>query len=67
MKKTRFTDEQIAFVFKQAELGVPVEEVCRKIGIAERTFYCWKSKYRGMLPSDVKRLRQLEEESKKLK
>ena len=67
MKKTRFTDEQIAFVLKQAELGVPVAEVFRKIGIAEQTFYRWKSKYGGMLPSDVKRLRQLEEENRKLK
>jgi putative transposase len=67
MKKTKFTDEQIAFVLKQAELGTPIEEVCRKIGIAEQTFYRWKNKFGGMLPSEVKRLRQLEEENRKLK
>lgn len=67
MKKTKYTEEQIAFVLKQAELGTPVDEVCRKIGISEQTFYRWKDKYGGMLPSDVKRLKQLEEESRKLK
>ena len=67
MKKSRYTEEQIAFVLKQAELGIPVEEVCRKIGITEQTFYRWKTKYGGMLPSDIKRLKQLEEENTKLK
>lgn len=67
MKKTKYTEEQIAFVLKQAELGTPVDEVCRKIGISEQTFYRWKNKYGGMLPSDVKRLKQLEEENRKLK
>lgn len=67
MKRSRFTAEQIAFVLKQAEVGTPAAEVCRKIGISEQTFYRWKSKYGGMLPSDVKRLKQLEEENRKLK
>ena len=67
MKRSKYTAEQIAFALKQAEVGTPVEEVCRKLGIAEATFYRWKSKYGGMLPSDVKRLKQLEEENKKLK
>lgn len=67
MKKTKFTEEQIAFVLKQAELGIPIDEVCRKVGISEQTFYRWKSKYGGMLPSDVKKLKQLEEENRKLK
>lgn len=67
MKKTKFTEEQIAFVLKQAELGIPIDEVCRKVGISGQTFYRWKSKYGGMLPSDVKRLKQLEEENRKLK
>lgn len=67
MRKSRYTDEQIAFVLKQAELGISVEEICRKIGITEQTFYRWKTKYGGMLPSDVKRLRQLEEENAKIK
>lgn len=67
MKKTKFTDEQITFVLKQVELGTPIGEVCRKVGISEQTFYRWKNKFGSMLPSDVKRLRQLEEENRKLK
>ena len=51
MKKSKYTEEQIAFALKQAELGAPVSEVCRKLGIAEQTFYRWKSKYGGMMPS----------------
>ena len=67
MRKSNYTEEQIAFALKQAELGTPVGEVCRKLGVTEQTFYRWKSKYGGMLPSDMKRLRQLEEENAKLK
>ena len=67
MKKQRFTEDQIAFVLKQVELGAPVTEVCRKVGITEQTFYRWKSKYSGMLPSDMKKIKQLEEENRKLK
>ncbi len=67
MKKSRYTEAQIAFALKQAELGTPISEVCRKLGIAEQTFYRWKNKYGGMLPSDMKRLKQLEEENAKLK
>ena len=67
MKKSNYTEEQVAFALKQAELGTPVSEVCRKLEIAEQTFYRWKSKYGGMLPSDMKRLRQLEEENVRLK
>lgn len=52
---------------KQAELGTPVEEVCRKMGIADATFYNWKKKYGGLWPSEVRRLKQLEEENAKLK
>ena len=52
---------------KQVDLGAPVSEVCRKIGVTEQTFYRWKNKYGGMLPSDMKRLKQLEEENTKLK
>lgn len=57
MKKSNYTEEQIAFALKQTELGTPISEVCRKLGIAEQTFYRWKSKFGGMLPSDMKRLR----------
>ncbi len=67
MKRSKFTEAQIAFVLKQAEEGVPVAEVCRKTGISEATFYAWRKKYAGLLPSEMKRLRQLEEENGKLK
>ncbi len=67
MKKSRFTEEQIAFALKQAVLGTAVAEICRKMGIADATFYNWKKKYGGLGPSELKRLRQLEEENRKLK
>lgn len=67
MKKSRFTEEQITFALKQNELGVSVEEVCRKMGISDATFYKWKQKYAGLGPSELKRLKQLEEENSKLK
>lgn len=67
MKKSRFTEEQIAFAFKQNELGVSIEEVCRKMGISDATFYNWKQKYGGLGPSELRRLKQLEEENSKLK
>lgn len=67
MKKTRFTEPQIAFVLKQAEAGVSVGEVCRKSGISEQTYYRWKQKYGGMLPSEMKKYKQLEEENARLK
>jgi len=67
MKKGRYTEEQITYALKQAELGTPVTEVCRKMGICDATFYNWRSKYGGLMPSEVKRLKQLEEENTKLK
>jgi putative transposase len=67
MKKTRFTDEQIAFALRQAETGTPVKEVIRKMGISEQTFYRWKKLYGGLGPSEVRRLKQLEEENRRLK
>ena len=67
MKQKRYTDEQIAFAMRQAEHGTPVVEVTRKMGISEQTFYRWKKKYSGMGPSEVRRLKQLEEENRKLK
>ncbi len=67
MKRSKFTDAQIAFVLRQAEEGTPISEVCRKAGIAEATFYNWRKKYGGLLPSEMKRLKQLEEENGKLK
>jgi putative transposase len=67
VKKSKFTEEQIAFALKQAELGTRVEDVCRKMGISEATFYVWKKRYGGVGPSELRRLRQLEEENSKLK
>jgi putative transposase len=67
MKKSKFTEQQIAFALKQAESGISVEEVCRKIGVSEATFYNWKKKYGGLGVSELRRLRQLEEENHKLK
>lgn len=67
MKKSRYTEEQIAFALKQQEVGTPVEEICRKLGISDATFYKWKKKYSGLGPSELRRLKQLEEENAKLK
>jgi len=67
MKKTKFTDAQILFGLKQAETGTRVDEVCRKMGISEATFYNWKKKFGGLGMSELRRLRQLEEENVKLK
>lgn len=67
MQKTRYTEEQIAFALKQADTGTRVEEVCRKMGISEATFYNWKKKFGGMGVTELRRLRQLEEENHRLK
>lgn len=67
MRKARFTEEQISFAIRQAESGTPVVEVCRKIGVSEQTYYRWKRKHVGMGVSELRRIRQLEEENRKLK
>lgn len=67
MKKSKFTEEQIAFALKQAETGTSVEKVCRKIGISQATFYAWRKKFGGLGVSELRRLRQLEDENRKLK
>ena len=67
MKKSKFTEEQIAFSLRQAESGTRVAEVCRKMGIAEQTYFRWKKKYGGLGVSELRRLRQLEEENRQLK
>ncbi|RVT89083.1 IS3 family transposase, partial [Rhodovarius crocodyli] len=67
MKASKFSEAQIAFVLKQAQDGTAVGEVCRKAGISEATFHNWRKRYGGMVPSEVRRLRQLEEENAKLK
>jgi putative transposase len=67
MKKARYTEEQIAYALRQAELGTPVVEVVRKMGVSEQTFYRWKKHYAGMGVGEIRRLKQLEEENRKLK
>ncbi len=67
MKKKRFTEEQIAFTLRQAEAGTPVEDICRKLGVSEATFYRWKKKYGGMGVAELRRSKQLEGENQKLK
>lgn len=67
MKKSKHTEEQIAFALRQAESGTTVGEICRKMGISEATFYNWKKKYGGLGVSELRRLKQLEEENARLK
>jgi putative transposase len=67
MKASKFSEAQIAFVLKQAEEGAAVADVCRKAGISDATFYNRRKKYAGLMPSEMKRLRQLEDENAKLK
>jgi putative transposase len=67
MKSSRYGPEQVAFTMRQAESGTPVPEVCRKMGIAKQTLYRWKKKYAGMGVAEVRKLRILKEENRKLK
>ena len=67
MKKTRFTEEQIAAILKQSEAGMKTADLCRHNGISEATFYNWKAKYGGMAVPDVQKLKRLEDENGKLK
>jgi len=67
MKSKRFTEEQIIGILKQAQAGMKIVDLCRIHGISDATFYNWRSKYGGMEVSDAKRLKQLEEENRKLK
>jgi putative transposase len=67
MKKCRFSEQKIAFILKQADDGMSVEEVCRKAGISQQTHYRWRKKYDGLMPSEVRRLKLLEEENARLK
>ena len=67
MKGKRFTEEQIAFALRQAESGVPMAEICLKMEVSEATFYRWKNKFAGMGVTELRHLKQLEQENRKLK
>ena len=67
MKKSRFSEEQIIKILKEADAGMKVQDICRQYGISDATYYKWKSKYGGMEASDIKRMREIEAENGKLK
>ena len=67
MKKSQFTESQIVAILKEADTGIKVADVCRKHGISQPTYYKWKSKYGGMSPAELKRVKELEAEHSKLK
>ncbi len=67
MKASKFTDAQKAFIIRQGEEGAPVADICRKAGISQATYFNWKKKYAGMMPSEMKRQRELEDENGRLK
>lgn len=67
MKRSRFSETKIVTILKEGEAGIPVPELCRSHGISRATYYTWKSKYGGMEASDLKRLKELEEENRRLK
>ena len=67
MKASKFSDAQKAFILKQGADGIPVSEICRRAGISQATYFNWKKKYDGLLPTEMKRLKQLEDENGKLR
>ena len=67
VKKSKFSEDQMAYAVRQGEQGVPVTEICRKLGITAQTFYRWRKKFGGLEPSEIKRLKQLEDENLRLK
>lgn len=67
MRASKFSEQQIAVILKQVDDGIAIEEVCRKAGISQQTFYRWRKKYGGLMPSEVRRLKHLEDENARLK
>ena len=67
MKKSKFSEEQVVYALKQAEAGVPIKELCRKYGVSDATFYTWRKKYGGLGAEEMRRLKQLEDENRRLK
>lgn len=67
MKRSKYSEEQIVNILKEADAGIKISDLCRKYGFSEPTYYNWKAKYGGMSVSDVKRLKQLEDENRRLK
>ena len=67
MRKSRYSDQQIALALQQVEHGATIAEVCRELGLSEQTFCRWKKKFGGMAPSEIKKLKQLEDENRRLK
>lgn len=67
MKVSKFSEQQIALILKQVDDGIGVEEICRKAGVSQQTYYRWSKKYGGLMPSEVRRLKQLEEENGRVK
>lgn len=67
MKKSRYTEEQIVGILKEGEAGITVSELCRKYGMSDATYYNWKAKYGGMAVNELKRLKQIEDENRRLK
>ena len=67
MKASKFSDAQKAFILKQGVDGVPVADICRKAGISQATYFNWKKRYDGLLPTEMRRLKQLEDENNKLR
>jgi putative transposase len=67
MKRSKFSEEQVAYALRQAESGTPVADVCRQLGVSEATFYIWKKKYAHLGVSELRRMRQVEDENRRLK
>lgn len=67
MKRSKFSEEQIVYAIRQAESGTPIGDLCRQLGVSDATFYAWRKKYAHLGVSELRRLRQVEEENSRLK